>query len=61
LAIEPVTSTIRIWSTRGYRFPVGGFDTAEVEKETGINLDEALRQNWEGDSYIVASQVVAQK
>lgn len=34
-----------------------GFDAAEVEKETGIDLDEALHQEWQGDSYIVASEV----
>ncbi|WP_258805068.1 hypothetical protein [Pseudarthrobacter sp. NS4] len=37
-----------------------GFDAAEVEKETGIDLDEALHQQWEGDSYIVASGVKPQ-
>lgn len=34
-----------------------GFDTAEVEQETGINLDAALHKQWRGDSYIVASTV----
>lgn len=34
-----------------------GFDTAEVEKETGINLDEALHRQWQGDSYILASAI----
>lgn len=37
-----------------------GFDAGEVEKETGIDLDEALHQQWEGDSYIVASEVKPQ-
>lgn len=34
-----------------------GFDVAEVEKETGIDLDETLQEQWQGDSYIVASDV----
>ncbi|WP_457963394.1 hypothetical protein M1E17_18420 [Arthrobacter sp. D1-29] len=37
-----------------------GFNVAEVEKETGIDLDESLNQQWQGDSYIVASGVEAQ-
>lgn len=38
-----------------------GFNVAEVKQETGIELDEALHRQWQGDSYIVASQVDAQK
>lgn len=38
-----------------------GFNVADVKQETGIELDEALHQQWQGDSYIVASQVDAQK
>lgn len=38
-----------------------GFNVAQVKQETGIALDEALHKDWEGDSYIVASQVEAQK
>jgi hypothetical protein len=34
-----------------------GFDVAEVKKETGINLGQALHDQWHGDSYIVASRV----
>lgn len=34
-----------------------GFDVAEVEKEAGIDLDQALHEEWQGDSYIVASAV----
>lgn len=34
-----------------------GFDAAAVEKETGIDLDPALHEQWQGDSYIVASEV----
>lgn len=34
-----------------------GFDVAEVEKETGIDLDQALHEQWQGDSYIVASGI----
>lgn len=34
-----------------------GFDVAEVEKETGIDLDQALHEKWQGDSYIVASGI----
>jgi hypothetical protein len=34
-----------------------GFDVAEVKKETGIDLDQSLSRQWQGDSYIVASDV----
>lgn len=37
-----------------------GFDVAEVEKETGLDLDDALYGEWQGDSYIVASEVTPQ-
>lgn len=38
-----------------------GFDVADVKRETGVELDEARHQEWEGESYIVASQVDPQK
>lgn len=34
-----------------------GFDVADVKQETGVELDQAQYQAWEGDSYIVASGV----
>lgn len=37
-----------------------GFDVAEVEKETGMDLEDALYEDWQGDSYIVASEVQPQ-
>ncbi|WP_427008174.1 hypothetical protein [Pseudarthrobacter sp. H2] len=38
-----------------------GFNVADVKKETGIELDEALHQQWRGDSCIGASKLDAQK
>lgn len=37
-----------------------GFDVPAVEKETGLDLDDALYEEWQGDSYIVASEVTPQ-
>lgn len=34
-----------------------GFDVGEVEKETGVQLEQAPHDQWQGDSYIVASHV----
>jgi hypothetical protein len=33
------------------------FDVAAAEKETGLDLDGALHEQWQGETYIVASQV----
>lgn len=34
-----------------------GFDVAEVKNETGVELDQALHDQWQGDSYIVSSNI----
>lgn len=38
-----------------------GFDVSEMKQSHGVELDPALEQEWEGDSYIVASNVNAQE
>lgn len=38
-----------------------GFNVADVKQKAGVELDGALHRRWEGDSYIVASQVDVQK
>lgn len=34
-----------------------GFDVSEVKQSHGVELDPALEQEWEGEAYIVASEV----
>lgn len=38
-----------------------GFDVSEIKQSHGVELDPALEQEWEGQTYIVASNVDAQK
>jgi hypothetical protein len=35
------------------------FDVAAAEKETGLDLDGALHEQWQGETYIAASQIDA--
>lgn len=38
-----------------------GFDVSEIKQSHGVELDPALEQEWEGEAYIVASKVDANK